>query len=88
MIKYFYDGLGIKKIECTRETEKCVWVKVPSGERRDKKLSRYGVYFDTWSEVHSYLIGRVKSNIEYAERDLQEKREHLKKVEALTREAF
>lgn len=73
----------IEKVEITRETEKSIWLKVLSGERKAKKLSRYEVYYDTFEEAKECLIKSIKNNIEQAEIKIESELEELKEAEAL-----
>lgn len=86
-MKYKYKRGGyreaIERVEITRETEKCVWEKVPAGERRHKKHSRSEIYYDTWEEAHADLLGHVNSKLEYAKRSVQATQETLDEVKAM-----
>lgn len=86
-MKYKYRrGLGdkIERVEITRETDKSVWLKVPSGERKAKKLSRYEVYHDTFQAAKESLIKSIKNKISQAEMKIKYRLEELKEAEALT----
>lgn len=73
----------IERVEITRETDKSVWLKVPRGERKAKKLSRYEVYYDTFEEAKECLIASIKNKIRQAEIKIEFATEELKETEAL-----
>jgi hypothetical protein len=70
----FYDT-EIKRVECTRETEKAVWAqeypwridgrKVPV-ERRRMKQSEDDAYHDTWEAAHAFLLERATTALDNA----------------------
>jgi len=42
----------ILKIECERETDRCIWI----GKNRHLKTTENERYFDTWEEAHEYIL--------------------------------
>ena len=53
-------GELIRRVECTRETEKCVWVQERIGkERRRDKVSTYERLHDSWEEAKAYLVDKA-----------------------------
>ncbi|HEX8610184.1 MAG TPA: hypothetical protein VF800_02765 [Telluria sp.] len=59
LIKYRTGWLGdaIEKVECTRETDKCVYLagRGKKVERREAKRAEFAQYHDSWSDAREYL---------------------------------
>lgn len=62
----------IERIECTKETDKCVWV-TRWGDKpsRCDKNSKHEQYHDTWDAAHSYLEDRATNKVLSARRSLE-----------------
>ena len=65
----------IERVECTRETEKAVWVleypwtldgkpNKPPTERRRMKESDSDRFHDTWEAAHDFLLERAELHLE------------------------
>jgi hypothetical protein len=65
----------IERIEVTRETEKCVWIRVfgwedESREEKRLKVNSWRPVFDTWEQAHNWIITKAIEKIEDAQRQL------------------
>ena len=69
-------NIKIERIECTRETDKCIWY-VARGwdnkphERNDNKSSQFVMYHDTWEDAKDYLIAETAEQVASARRALE-----------------
>lgn len=73
-----YYGAKIERVECTRETDKAVWVleypwtidggrgTKPPTERRRMKTSESDNYHATWEDAHAYLLERAEYELDSA----------------------
>ena len=86
-MKYKYKRGGyreaIERVEITRESEKCVWEKVRSGEHRHMKRSRSEIYYDTWEDAHADLLKHTISVFEHAKQRVIIAQETLDEVKAI-----
>ncbi|WP_417790322.1 hypothetical protein [Terasakiella pusilla] len=62
---------NITKVECQRETAKCVYI----NGFRETKIGYYWGFFDTWEEAHSYLLGLAKEAVAEKSKKLNEARD-------------
>jgi len=74
---------AIERVEITRESEKCVWEKVPRGEHRHNKHSRSEIYYDTWEEAYVALLEQTTSMFEHAKQRVIIAQETLDEVRAM-----
>ena len=77
----YYDT-KIERVECSRETDKAVWVleypwkldggrgTKPPTERRRMKSSESVNYHDTWEHAHAFLMDRTERELESARSQL------------------
>jgi hypothetical protein len=79
-----YDWWGdrIDRVECTRETNRCVWIayKAFKGEMRHLKKSVHQAYHDTWEDAHSYLIEQAKFKIQEQQKYIHQLQDYYDKV--------
>jgi hypothetical protein len=66
----------IEKIEITRETVKCVWIKTTGwkGELQEEKLLKENSWrpiFDTWELAHNHIVSKAIESMESAQKKLQ-----------------
>lgn len=81
-------GRNIVQVECTRETEKCVFTEDSRGnERRELKSSTWFRLFDTWEEAHAHLLEKVKKDVAGVKEHLQMSMEKLARIEAMEKPA-
>jgi len=52
-------GARILKIECERETDKCIWI----GNNRRLKITENERFFDTWKEAHEYILDLANNQV-------------------------
>lgn len=52
----YYSKDVIRRLECTRETEKSVWHTTYGRETRREKVTSYECIHDSWENAHRYLI--------------------------------
>ena len=79
-----YPPTEIKRVECTRETEKCVYVASLSGrEHRSMKISDYEQYHDTWSDAKAYLLSKARREVEAYEANLHAARAKFDQIASL-----
>lgn len=77
-------GIGIARVECTRETEKSVFIRDARGnERREAKKSTWYSLFDTWEEAHAALVEKAKKDVASADRHLRLTKDSLARIEAM-----
>jgi len=65
---------GIIKVEATRETDSCVWVKHPyrpGEEVRKNKRAEYESYFDTFQQAKDYLLKKHQELLDRAKRNVE-----------------
>lgn len=55
-------GARILKIECERETDKCVWI----DNTRRLKITEDERFFDTWKEAHEYILELANNQVNQA----------------------
>lgn len=56
--------VGIEKVQVERETEKCVWIKMPSSNiRKTLKRSDYESYFDTFEEAKQFYVDEANNRL-------------------------
>lgn len=64
----------IERVECTRETDKCVWVLEDwfgkTRESRHAKESGSEVFHDTWEAAHAWLLERAENALHHARAQL------------------
>lgn len=90
-----YETDRIKRVECTRETEKAVWVleypwtldgdckKKPPKECRRNKYSTTENYFDTWEDAHAFLLAEAESRAQGVRVELQRAISYLGSVKGM-----
>lgn len=64
---------SIEKVECTRETEKCVWLTRWEGckpSRMDKRSTYYN-FHDSWEDAKAFLLEDAQRRVESARRSLE-----------------
>lgn len=66
-------GSKIERIECTKETEKCVWLVRWEGQKpsRCDKDSSFYQYHDTWDGARDYLMEKAERGVASARRTLE-----------------
>lgn len=68
-------GLGheIERVECTRESDKCVWFYDDfwKDERKEHKSSSYVQYHDTWEAACEFLMLKAERRVMSARRQLE-----------------
>lgn len=87
MIKYrtsaWHYANPIEKIECTRETDKCVFYMDRNVETKALKSSDCDNYFDTFDQAKQYLIDQVQSKVNNCIENLEYAKHLLDNVEKL-----
>ena len=83
MIKYKTGyRIAIEKVECTRETEHCVFYMVRGKERKAFKEG-YEHYFDTFDQAKAYLVDKAQKKVEMAKNHYQYAQSELVTAESL-----
>jgi len=88
MIKYKTDewrgepGARILKIECERETDKCIWI----GKNRHLKITESERYFDTWQEAHEYILEMAKDKVNHVKVQLDKAKGLLGNIKGMKEE--
>jgi len=80
IIKWETGGYGrdlIRRIECTRETEKSVWHIRYGKETRRDKVSSYERVHDSWEEAKAFLVEKTTQSESTLEDQLHRTRERL-----------
>ena len=84
-------NLKIEEVECTKETDKTVTIvhvpfhkKEKPYERLHKKNSESENFHDTFFDAKEYLIRREKETLASLIKDVEDQRNALRKVEAIT----
>ena len=72
----------ILKIECERETDKCIWI----GNNRRLKITESERFFDTWKEAHEYILEMANNQVNYARLRLERAKDLLKNIEGMKEE--
>lgn len=83
-------SVEIERVECEKETEKCVfvistWHGRRSANRRNKDGS--DTFHDTWDEAHTHVLDRAKSRLITARRNLQSAQDEFVNVMGLKKPA-
>ena len=88
MIRKYRTGWSnaIESVDCTKETNNCVWPSDDKYGRRELKRSDYRQYHDTWAEAKLYLVTKCERETANAQRMLAATEKRLRTVNALTDE--
>jgi hypothetical protein len=79
----------IVEVEVSRFNDKSVWRIFEGGvlrvgERREKRFSDYGRYYETRDEAREYLIARIERRVKVMKEQLLKAETALKRIEAMT----
>jgi len=65
----------IERVECTKETAKCVWrLEEYFGTKRESRSDKMGAgwqYHDSWDDAHAYLTKQAEAKLIGARRTLE-----------------
>jgi hypothetical protein len=82
-------GIELERVECEKETAKCVWIRRINlwndSTRLDKesKCSKYSIYHDSWASAHAYLVDRETTRLQCARESVTEAEKSLATVKAM-----
>lgn len=86
----FTKGL-IEQVECTRETDKCVYVIGRYGhgdeESRVSKVGSYARFHDTWADAHAHLMKSAMAKVSIARGQLERANAELGNIKGLKQPA-
>jgi hypothetical protein len=71
---------NIEKIEITSETEQYV---IFENGRRDKKMTQWACYFNTWKSAYDYILDRKLKHVQSAEEHLSCLKDELERIKKL-----
>ena len=87
IVKWRTGGWGsedIQRVECVRETEKCIFICDSRGrERKSMKHSDYEQYHDSWQAAKDYLLAGARRQVEACKTRLHDARTQLGMIESL-----
>lgn len=69
-VYYGKPGAKIATVEVERETDSFIWVK---GDKHRRKIrSNWGNYFNSWKEAHEFILVKVLTKLEQAQKELKQ----------------